>query len=324
VKLHRSLTWRVVLTGIVAGLFGAVVVIAQMRGIALEALGESVRAEWEESQRAACETAPAGWMLRGPGDSTTWAYDAATLRSENQRAPEIDPASVRRLVLGASIDLAPSRPLVKGGRLGLLLGSEGPCSLLVTEYSGRHWRDKVERILITTFVATVLSGVSLGLLLVAWPFSRRASRLRRAADALGTVHGFEAGEAGGGDELDVVLARLVAADTRIRADADALRSRSRALQRHLGDVAHDVRTPLAALQLRLEQLTDAAAEEGAREQLTLALGDCVYLSGLAENLRVRSLVEEGRSPEPAPIADAGSVVERIARRAAALAQRKGV
>ena len=126
------------------------------------------------------------------------------------------------------------------------------------------------------------------------------------------------------DELDNALNRLLSADERIRHDARTLQEQSTALQRHLGDVAHDVRTPLAALQLTLEQLSDAAKDEATLERLMQALSECVAVSSITENLRFQSLIEDGLQPAIRPIDDLGRVLERIVLRAQSLARRKGV
>jgi signal transduction histidine kinase len=180
------------------------------------------------------------------------------------------------------------------------------------------------RLISSAAVLTALAGALLGLMLVVWPLVRRTQALERAANALGASHGLGRAAGPRDDELDNALNRLSLADVRIRHDARTLQEKSTALQRHLGDVAHDVRTPLAALQLTLEQLSDEAKDEATRERLTQALSECVAVSNVTENLRLQSLMEDGLQPTIQHIDDLAGVLERIVLRAQSLARRKGV
>ncbi|MEO5728557.1 MAG: histidine kinase dimerization/phospho-acceptor domain-containing protein, partial [Byssovorax sp.] len=326
-KLVRRLSFRVVITAVASGLVGVMLALLQARTGFRRGLAASVL---ETSADGACAAAPERWRLLGPGESRTFAYDAASLASHNPAAPPLDMALARRLFEGGDTDdgVVWTSGFDASGRMIVRAAPSGPCALLQTEWSGRISARTSVRVIAWSGGMTALTAFLLGFVLVVWPLGRRTERLRRAADRLGASNGAPpSGATSGaiGDELDVVLESLVAGDARIRADGERLQQRSQALARHLADVAHDVRTPLAALQLAIEQAADASESEATRELLASALRDCVYLSGLTENLRMKSLLEEGWTPQRADqVIDLGTAIEQICARARPLARRRGV
>jgi signal transduction histidine kinase len=97
------------------------------------------------------------------------------------------------------------------------------------------------------------------------------------------------------------------------------------LQRHLGDVAHDLRTPIASLHLALEQAVDGNRDTEVGALLSRALGDTVYLAALTANLRMASEMREGWNPATTGTeADLAEIVERVVDRARFFAKRRGI
>jgi signal transduction histidine kinase len=310
------------LTGVLTGLVGAVVTLALARSTVAATLSTAIRERHDAEAQARCEATPAEWAQRGLGDTMYYGYDAATLRSLNPAAPPLDPA-LASAVTSRSRDLAFSGAGT-GGQVVFRGAAGGPCSLVGASWTGRHSAMPAARLILSAAVLTALAGAILGVMLVVWPLVRRTQALERAATALGASHGLSGASGPRDDELDNALIRLRSADVRIRHDARMLQEQSTALQRHLGDVAHDVRTPLAALQLTLEQLSDEANDEATRDRLTQALSECIAVSNVTENLRLQSLVEDGLQPTIKPIDDLARVLDRIVLRARSLARRKGV
>ena len=323
-KLVGRLSRRVVLVAVVSGLSGVAIALFEARTGFRRALAESVRDELDDGEARRCAARPEAWSLRGPGEARTFAYDARTLASKNPAAPPLDEELLRSLD-AAGDGVAWADRVSGGGRIVLRVAEGGPCSVLQIAWPGRAVVRESVGVVAWAGGVTVLTAALLGLVLVVWPLGRRTGALRDAAARLGEGTGHEAKEPASGDELDLVLAGLVAGDARIRADAARLEAQSHALERHLADVAHDLRTPLASMQLAIEQAADASESEAARGSCASALGDCVYLSGLTENLRMKSLIEEGWAPQIAaePV-DLAPIVERISTRARALARRRGV
>jgi len=158
------------------------------------------------------------------------------------------------------------------------------------------------------------------------PLVRRIRALRLAAERVGDAHGYRplAG-ARDGDELDALGAILDATHARIRSDAQLLEEQRNALERHLIHVAHDMRTPLAAVQVALEYVADSAPEPAMREVLTGALRDIVYLAALTHNLRLASQLRTGWDPTREVVdVDFADMVCRIGARAQMLARRRGM
>lgn len=97
------------------------------------------------------------------------------------------------------------------------------------------------------------------------------------------------------------------------------------LQQHLGDVAHDLKTPIASLHLALEQAVDGNRDADVGALLSRALGDTVYLAALTSNLRMASEMREGWNPaKTGAQAELGEVVERVVDRARFFAKRRGI
>lgn len=318
-KLVGRLSRQVMLTTIVTGIVGTAVMLSQVAATVRRAIGESIRGIYLEGEQQRCEANPSTFRLLGPGDVETWAYDSDG-RSANPAAPSFETFGVAAVLHEA--DFRERSTGGTGGSATFRVTPSGPCAVIVSHWTGRFATASALRLLFTTTALTVLAGAAVGLLFVVWPLSRRTQRLREAAAALGSTAG-PLPEVGG-DELDLALARLTEADARIRRDAATLAERSTALRRHLGAVAHDVRTPLAAMQLALEQALQSAADETTREPVARALAECVFVASVTENLRLKSLVEDGVAPAPRALDDLAALVERLVLRARLLASYRGV
>jgi signal transduction histidine kinase len=93
------------------------------------------------------------------------------------------------------------------------------------------------------------------------------------------------------------------------------------LQRHLGDVAHDLKTPISSLQLGIEHVLAENRDPALREPLAQALGDVVYLGALIANLRLAAELREGWKPQRGAN-DLAEVVERVMSRARLFAKHR--
>lgn len=77
---------------------------------------------------------------------------------------------------------------------------------------------------------------------------------------------------------------------------ERIERRSLELQRHLADVAHDLRTPISSLHIAIEQAIDGNRDPEVGNLLSSAMGDAVYLAALTSNLRLASVMREGWDP----------------------------
>ncbi len=97
------------------------------------------------------------------------------------------------------------------------------------------------------------------------------------------------------------------------------------LQRHLADVAHDLKTPISSLHIAIEQAIDDNHDPGVAALLSSALDDTVYLAALTSNLRLASEMREGWDPAAdGSVVDLTDVVDRVVTRARFFAKRKGI
>jgi len=178
-------------------------------------------------------------------------------------------------------------------------------------------------------VAPAVLGMVLGLLVVIGttralgvrPLQRRLAELAAAADQVGGPTFTTAGPppAERPDDLERVAVALTRAHARIRGDAALLQAQREAVERHLADVAHDVRTPVAALSL----IVQAWASAGASPEAAAALREVAYLGLLLDNLhqdtRDRAALAEQRAP-----VDVEALLERVGERFRRIGEAHGV
>jgi len=106
---------------------------------------------------------------------------------------------------------------------------------------------------------------------------------------------------------------------------ERIERRSIELQRHLADVAHDLRTHISSLHIAIEQAIDANEDTDVGKLLSGAMGDAVYLAALTSNLRLASVMREGWEPSASGVdVDLSEVVDRVVTRARFFAKRKGI
>ena len=237
-----------------------------------------------------------------------------------------DPAMLEEIRAGAPSALGLRFFEKFGGILLFRRGTGGPCSLV--ELS---WRiDPIARrgllgmTLLLALLSAILSGL-LSALVVVRPVIGRVQRLGRAAAQVGNTTGYASALEGDHDELGMLSKQLDAAHERIRSATQALIDRNRNLESNLADVAHDLKTPLSAVQLALESLAGTrhrdAGREADRETLRRCLDDCVYLAEMIDNLRVGSQLAEGVSPDADGVrAEVGEIVGQVVRRLRPLAR----
>lgn len=173
-------------------------------------------------------------------------------------------------------------------------------------------------------VGCTLGGVVIALVgtlvFVVWPMRARIQALSVAAKGVGSTR-FAAPEQPR-DPLGDIADVLSQSHERIVQTQLALEQRNEALEHHLGDIAHDLRTPLASMQLSLESVV-VETEGAARAASSRALSDVVYLSALVENLhqatRLRQDIEVA-----AGLVDLQELVQRIEQRFAIVGRNVGV
>lgn len=279
---------------------------------------------------ADCALSPASWSKKLP-HTNVYGYDAASGQSLNPAAPTIDRTLYARLLAGEKTPSHLRWTFPLGGRIMTRAMAAGPCSVLVVTWSPPADARAVHLRMLIAIPVILMFVVGLAAILFAIrPVLRRIAVLDRAAAHIGDIDSFVAVDDPTDDALGRLAGRIADSHRRIVAANEALRQRAVALQEHLSDVAHDVRTPLAALQLRLEQLAsgerDRVAVSSERQQHLLdSLEDVLYLTSLTENLRLASQLQETSAPNLEPLeVDVGPIVRRVVNRFDALGALRAV
>lgn len=326
--VEKGLAPRLILTIVLCSLLTVPFVGIAVSSFVVETMLRNLEPQVEPSLRihdAECHEDPTTFAAR-LGRATTYALDPATGRSLNPSAPPVPAGLVAEASeTGKSVfRLVWDGPGRRGGWIVTPRG-EGPCGVLAITWAPEESvrRGGLLRGLGGAAVAIGLAlvialGVGLRPLLV---------RLRRLGGAAIGVGGDDYGSAAddGEDVLGEISRLLDGAHGRIRADAERLESSRRALERHLADVAHDLRTPLAALSLNLSETRRRVDDPEVRARLASAVEDVVYLTALTKNLRLASRLREGVDPgREGMTADLTELVDRVADRFALLGRERSI
>lgn len=261
-----------------------------------------------------CDQDPVSWTYASDRGVTAWALDPTTLEPLRPDAPAVP------MMLGLRLAAGEQEPVVLGRSLGgaLVVRREGPCAVVMVLWPiDRGAYGWVGALLIGVMVASAALATLVGGWVVLRPLLAALGELDRASRLVGEA-GYISAQVP--EEMQSVGRALDQAHERVLADRDRLVADRRVLERHIADVAHDLRSPLAALQLRLERL---AAHPQDDQAMRGALGDVTYLAMLTDNLALSGQLRSGLLPVEGQV-DAGAVAERVAQRFAALGRRLGI
>lgn len=309
--MRRRILVSAVLTVLVVGLLLALLIAGPLTWFTL---GGSARIFGAVPAEALvrCDADPGAFHHLGPEGVQAWALDPQ-LEPLHPEAPPL-PAWLRlRLRLGEQTPVMLAR--ASEGAV-LVLQRDGPCSaLLVTVpvpwevYAGV--RDRV----LLSLVGSLLVALGIAWWLVLGPLVRSLRALDVASRAVGeATYAVPVVE----QDLQAVADALDAAHTSVLAER-ARRADERArLERQVADAAHDLRTPIAALQLRLERVAS-----GEHDAVAGALADVTYLGLLTENLALAGQLDVGLREERSPV-ELVDLVRRVTDRFGLLGRRLGI
>ncbi len=297
-------------------------------------VGSIAQTALERHEGLGCLRTPQIWGLTTPLGARIYAYDIRTLRSVNPQAPSLakalrgELAHLRERTNGqlssfASPTLLRRRSLLlhRGGVYFYRLANQGPCSLLMVRWIPEPKRQMWGMIRIAlVFLGGLLLALLLGYFLIVRPLLQRIEDVAALAREVGDQKTRWAYDGPPLDELGLIHESLEAAHRRILDDKERLSAQSLALSRHIADIAHDLRTPIASLQLHLERI-----HQGHREETPAALADVVYLENLTNNLGFAArLQSELMQPFTQGTCELNDVVIRVVGRFRPLAQEHAI
>ncbi|TNE91685.1 MAG: HAMP domain-containing histidine kinase [Deltaproteobacteria bacterium] len=319
-QLMRDLRLRLVIGSVLGALICVVLTWVGALGTARWwTLGqlEDLRASVGVEALADCAAHPDTWHA-DEGVYQTWAYDRHGV-SRNPAAPPLpevelgEPGAPSQLLRGLSI-------LPDGLRAVQVVAADGPCAVLYSRPTKRmRGIERAQtggRLGLGLGVALVVALTSL---LAIAPLLRRLRELDTAAAVVGSPE-FAAPQVLTDDALGRIAATLTAAHERILADRREREARHSAQERYLAAVAHDLRTPLASLQLMLEGLNREHPESQALGEARLELA---YLEAIADNLHQATRLEGGLEARQPGQTEWVAIAERVALRFSILGRVRG-
>ncbi|RKH15948.1 sensor histidine kinase [Corallococcus praedator] len=333
-KLWSGLAWRTTVASLLLGVLATLAAsYFSVRKVVAESTRFSARFFTEAmlmTHGEACRAAPGGWTYTSPTGLTVVAFDAARVLGSpgaGTSGAGPDPALVARMAQGEQEPVSLHFPLFDGsawgGKLLTRVAAAGPCSLLEYRWPRMTNRLSELRWMLLAAVAFTALASALSMAAVITPLLRRLRRLHGAAGGLGSP-GYASPADTIADELGDLSRGLDATHARVLSDAARIEAQKHALERFLSNVAHDLKTPIASLQLALE-LATTAPSQALPELLVRGIEDTVYLTALVDNLRLACQLGEDVDPlEGEPRAELGMIVERVVRRLGLLARRKAL
>lgn len=280
--------------------------------------------------RQQCERDPAHFHHTIGADLELDFYDIATLKPALPSMPAVDPVLLARLRAG---ETAPTRFYYfqllgrkRGGAALRRVAERGPCSLLQLRWNvARAERNRAWLLIFGMPAVSVAVAVALASFFAVRPLLTRLERLRRATQQLGLASGYASAADPGVDDVGQLSLLLDQAHARIAADAEEAARRQAELAQHLANVAHDLRTPLASLQLTVERLADSTELTIARladssrtpdsELVRSAIDDVVYMGALIGNLYLACRLQDGGDPlRGDPRVELCALIEQVTRR----------
>lgn len=208
--------------------------------------------------------------------------------------------TVRRALAGETVSVE-DRTLATA-RVGESGATDGTVLLARSSEPLDHRLGALTAALAAAAIGALALGTIVAITLARW-VGRPVNGLRRVATEIGAGRlDLRAAETGPPE------VRELAADVNLMAERIGdLLDNQRAM---ISDVSHQLRTPLAALRLRLENLA-AESDEVVRADLTASLEEINRLNRLADGLLAVARAEhETHAPQPIPVADV--IGERIA------------
>lgn len=320
----RRLVWATALTSTLTVLTLFVILVNGVFKKTASIVEDLTTRGMQSASTMGCMRNPAKWGFVTKQGSTLHAYNIQTLRSVNPNAPSI-PAHMARKIRSGARRVRSSIPILRGrGAMLLRVRKSGPCSVLYIV-----WRipSRLRWLNLLRLSSVLLLGLGLCLVIAYYgfvqPILKRIESLAEVAQSVGQQNSMIKTMSAKEDDLQIIEEGLQQANQQILKDKEALAAKNLALSQHIANMAHDLRTPIASLQLVLERMTQDQNNEP-NADLSIALSDTVYLEQLTNNLSMATRLHEGLIEEKSQPLDLREVVKRVAGRLHFLARKKGL
>lgn len=322
VPIARALSRRMLALsalGFVIGLASTIATRRYLERDATRADADALRNRPAEIAR--CTARPREFVGRTLSGSWLFAYDSAG-RASHPDALALDLHLDARAPVGAHV-VQRSGALFSISQVAFRVAADGPCAWLVAHRrTPRFERESLfggASLALLAMFATLVA-VSVG---VIRPLLRRIDEVQRFATTVGSDHPRPPPERSATDELDAIVRALHDAHVALRSERSALARSKGALEALLTTTAHDLRTPIASLQLAIERASVATADDTAREALRGAMLDAYYVGALIENLHLSTRMREMDDAPPLSV-DLREIVAVVDARMSVVAKHTGV
>jgi signal transduction histidine kinase len=172
----------------------------------------------------------------------------------------------------------------------------GAVVLISVSYWDVFWlTTRTVALVVVASVVAFVAGISMAL----WQAQRLAAPLvylAASAEQLGSGQVRPRLEPSGVEEIDLVAAELARS-------SDRLAGRLAAERQFAADASHQLRTPLTALSMRLEEIGVATDREDVRDEARIALEQVERLVAVVDDLLTRSRRAQGGTTEAVHLAD---------------------
>ncbi len=186
---------------------------------------------------------------------------------------------------------------IDGRSLSTLATAEsGATVVLVISWWDVFW---LSARIVALVVAAAVVAFGAGIAMAMWQANRLAAPLvylAASAEQLGSGQVRPQVELSGVEEIDLVAAELARS-------ADRMAGRLAAERQFAADASHQLRTPLTALSMRLEEIADATEKETVREEARISLEQVERLVTVVDDLLQRSRRAQGGTTEAVHLVD---------------------
>ncbi len=326
-KSSQSLSRRIILLAafftfatVLVAVNGVVVFRARQRASNIAATPPvTVRRSLEQCARDA-----SSWRPTQTGRLRIGAFDENTFLPIDPTQEPLDARLLQRLQEGEKAPVTLGLIWGQGTRVVWRDEAYRPCGIVQIEMGIR--RATVRNVGLTLLVAMLFAGIAVfvAYALVLRPLEARIRRLRATAETLGNEvgHALAARDVTDLDAIATALEMGIAAQKEARAQ---LTLRAERLERHLLEVAQELRTPMDALQLVIERMVGTSSAEERRRFVSRALAEHVYLTTLLDNLElVTAIAADLPTAHVESDVELGRLLEGVVSRFSLLAEQAGI